>query len=486
MGERAHLNIRALWCMQIAMCVLLVFSYVLYYNSYLTILSFQRRRVTSSRAVGPDEHTNTSAINTDTAGDFSLLAVDSEAHEPKCPEIEVESGGHCRVPSAKSWKKGVVTELEPRISRDCDRLAANIPQEVLKMKKLMHMWHNKEFLVDIAEKLSNCSYIHEEFDNNFYISKEEEEFPLAFIFVVYSSPQQIFRLLKAIYRPHNVYCIHPDRRQGPRFSQLFHSLSQCLHNVIVATSQVDVYWGHYSIMNAQMNCMKDLLHRPTPHWKYVINLCGKELPLRTNREIVQSLKKLNGESAVDIMPLPQYEFWDRFSFKTKIENYQVVKTDQSLGPVPHGIKLYKSFTFVGLTPPFVRYMFTNRVAVDFHNYMRLAYIPEEEYYASLFRLPGTPGGCPVEKRSPVAITTYLWIQGELQNNPSHYCAGRVVHGICIVTSGDLHRILHHVANQYQDIYFVNKYFAEDDHVIMDCMEERLVRQNMVEYARDCS
>jgi len=32
--------------------------------------------------------------------------------------------------------------------------------------------------------------------------------------------------------------------------------------------------------------------------------------------------------------------------------------------------------------------------------------------------------------------------------------------------------------------FFNKYFMEVDHVIMDCMEERLVKQNMLEYARD--
>ena len=46
--------------------------------------------------------------------------------------------------------------------------------------------------------------------HNFYIPDTEWEFPLAFAIAFHDSPQQIVRFLKVIYRPLNIYCLHPD------------------------------------------------------------------------------------------------------------------------------------------------------------------------------------------------------------------------------------------------------------------------------------
>ena len=37
----------------------------------------------------------------------------------------------------------------------------------------------------------------------------------------------------------------------------------------------------------------------------------------------------------------------------------------------------------------------------------------------------------------------------------------------------------------RDVFFFNKYFMDYDHVVMDCMERRIVQQNQLEYQRDC-
>ena len=65
---------------------------------------------------------------------------------------------------------------------------------------------------------------------------------------------------------------------------------------------------------------------------------------------------------------------------------------------------------------------------------------------------------------------------------TEHCSGLKVHSLCIIATGDLHRVYKIGVNE--DFFFFNKYFMEIDHVIMDCMEERLVKQNMVEYAQD--
>ena len=46
--------------------------------------------------------------------------------------------------------------------------------------------------------------------NRFPITLEEQEFPLALSILMYKDVEQTERLLRAIYRPHNVYCIHVD------------------------------------------------------------------------------------------------------------------------------------------------------------------------------------------------------------------------------------------------------------------------------------
>ena len=40
--------------------------------------------------------------------------------------------------------------------------------------------------------------------------REAEEFPIAFSILYYKDLVQVERLLRAIYRPNNVYCLHMD------------------------------------------------------------------------------------------------------------------------------------------------------------------------------------------------------------------------------------------------------------------------------------
>ena len=65
------------------------------------------------------------------------------------------------------------------------------------------------------------------------------------------------------------------------------------------------------------------------------------------------------------------------------------------------------------------------------------------------------------------------------------CSGRNVHNTCVVSSGDLPLVYSKGVNLHHPVFFFNKYFMETDHVIMDCMEQRLVELNKLEYAQDC-
>jgi len=324
-----------------------------------------------------------------------------------------------------------------------------------------------------------------EFSNNFYVSREEENFPLAFTFVVYTNARQVVRLLKAIYRPHNLYCIHPDARQGEKFAQIFHQISKCLDNVFFPSKIEKVYYAHHSIMDAQLNCLRDLVRYPVTRWKYAINICGREVPLKTNREIVSRLKELNGSSALgDARHMAPYFWRQRFQYKTVLTGKGIQKTNSRLGPVPYGIRIYKSLTFLAASRKFASYILSSKKAIALRNYLRTVYIPEEHFYASLYLLPEAPGGRPVNRSIKVPVVSKtIWLSSRwAQDHKSQLCHGWEVHALCVLSCYDLHTIFKYGG----DSFFFNKYFMERDHTVMDCAEERLVQRNLLEYRNDCS
>ena len=386
---------------------------------------------------------------------------------------------HCDLTGVKSWKENVVTLLQPRIDTNCSALAAGDERELKEVEERLRTWENVQSEDEFLKSLDNCSHITEEYFNNFYTSPEEKIFPLAYALMVHTNVRQVLRLLKVIYRPHNLYCIHPDAKQGSNFSTGFLSISRCLKNVFVASKLENVSYEHHSIMDAQLNCIEDLMQYDHARWKYVINLCGRELPLMTNRKIVQSLTKLNSTSVIKPHEISERDL-ERFAFKVAVDSHgHAHYTQIKLGPVPFGIKIYKAMTYMALTRPFTSFLLNNETAVVFRKYLEDVKNPEEHFYGSMYKLyvENLPGGGPPIVRM-LSVNTNIWLHNTT-------CNGRNVHNVCVVSSGDLPLVYSKGLNLSHPAFFFNKYFMETDHVIMDCMEQRLVELNKLEYAQDC-
>ena len=381
---------------------------------------------------------------------------------------------HCDLTRVKSWKENVVTLLQPRIDANCSALAAGDERELKEVEERLRTWENVQSEDEFLKSLDNCSHITEEYFNNFYTSPEEKSFPLAYTLVVHTNVRQVLRLLKVIYRPHNLYCIHPDAKQGSNFSKGFLSISRCLKNVFVASKLENVSYEHHSIMDAQLNCIEDLMQYDHARWKYVINLCGRELPLMTNRKIVQSLMKLNSTSVIKPHEMSERDL-QRFAFKIAVDSHgHAYYTQIKLGPVPFGIKIYKAMNYMALTRPFITFLLNNATAIVFRKYLEDVRTPEEHFFGSMYKLyvENLPGGPP-----KVSVAENIWLHNTT-------CNGRNVHNVCVVSSGDLPLVYSKGVNLRHPVFFFNKYFMEMDHVVMDCMEQRLVELNNLEYAQD--
>ncbi|VDQ01979.1 unnamed protein product [Trichobilharzia regenti] len=149
--------------------------------------------------------------------------------------------------------------------------------------------------------IKSCKNFKELIQQPIKVDREEKAYPIAFSISVYEDVGRIARLLRLIYRPHNLYCIHVDKKSPEWFYQNVVELSQCFGNNVQVVSRarsIPVVWGHYSVLENFLICADILLNNKNVKWKYLININGKELPLRTNWELVTALKALNMSNVV--------------------------------------------------------------------------------------------------------------------------------------------------------------------------------------------
>ncbi|XP_026153970.1 beta-1,3-galactosyl-O-glycosyl-glycoprotein beta-1,6-N-acetylglucosaminyltransferase 4-like [Mastacembelus armatus] len=305
------------------------------------------------------------------------------------------------------------------------------------------------------------------------VSEEEENFPLAYSLVVHKSSWMVERLIRALYSPSNIYCIHYDQKSSADFVLAMEGLARCLPNVFIASKRESVIYASVSRLNADLNCLSDLLGSAVK-WKYVINLCGQDFPLRSNIELVSELKKLNGANMLETSR-PSERKKERFTFHYQLENvsfeYEKLpkKTNQKKSPPPHGIEVFTGSAYFVLSRDFVAHLDSSAVVKDFLSWSADTYSPDEHFWATLVRVPGVPGEV---SRSQPDITdlmsrTRLVKWHYLENNLYPPCTGGHIRSVCIYGAAEMRWLLSY------GHWFANKVDTKVDPILIQCLEEKL-------------
>ena len=106
------------------------------------------------------------------------------------------------------------------------------------------------------------------------ITLEEENYPIAYSILAHHKTEQLLMLLAQIYSPQNAYCIHIDAKASNNMFEAVKAVVKCLPNVILASKRENVVYASFSRLQADINCMKDLLESHIK-WNHLINLCGQ-------------------------------------------------------------------------------------------------------------------------------------------------------------------------------------------------------------------
>ena len=354
--------------------------------------------------------------------------------------------------------------LSPSFHPSCPLLFKGNKFERIRIKKLIKSW-TPPTDEQTLKSLKNCSLVRKEFFNNFYVSSTESNFSIAVEMLIYYTGHRLhqqMRLLKYLYRPQNVYCIHIDKNSPQWFINELLLITQCLPNVIIAKNLIRIHYGSVSILDAHLSCLKDLLDTNVK-WKYAITLHSTELPMVTMKEIVDTLIKINGSNVVR----------------------QGYTLSGKLGPMPYNITPLKSAESANsaLSRDFVKFLLTDKRALAFRKKLEYVQSAEELFFTTMNSLPYAPGNSLTVVKMMPGVTTRIW---SFHLNPanSDYCIDRnFVHHICIASVSDLPKLQSLSAKNV--VWFYNKYLADYDHVVMDCMESLLIQRNYKEYENDC-
>ncbi|XP_059144081.1 beta-1,3-galactosyl-O-glycosyl-glycoprotein beta-1,6-N-acetylglucosaminyltransferase-like [Physella acuta] len=301
----------------------------------------------------------------------------------------------------------------------------------------------KKFLVyEVSRGYVTCS-----------MTQEEEEFPIAFSILVFKHVEMVERLLRAIYRPQNYYCIHVEAKADKEVFLAVSAIAQCFTNVFLTAERVDVQWGEFSVLEPELICMKQLWRYTK--WKYFINLTGQEFPLKTNAQLVKILKAYNGANDVE---------GKLIKFR---KNRWPTKPPRRLRPV-------KGSVHVVVNRDFVDYILHNNTAKDLLEWVKETVVPDETFFATLNYNPhlGIRGSYKGDPDIHRLIKPYL---ARFKNWGGIPCAGRTVREICILSTGDVPMLF-----DTKEL-FANKFYLWEDFLSVGCLEEKLMNDTRDEF-----
>ncbi|KAL4223408.1 beta-1 [Mactra antiquata] len=321
--------------------------------------------------------------------------------------------------------------------------------------------YSRYSVCDIDNVFFDCDTLKNSYLYGKHSAGEEEEFPLAFTMKIHKSENQAHRLLRYIYQKHNLYCIHVDKKSPPEIYFKFLEIGKCFDNIIVIKDRVNVVYSTIRQVDAELKCMKEMLkHNIT--WKYYINLTGEEFMLKTNLEIVNILKILNGTNDIESTFLPPKEY-HKVNQKTVIMGNYPFVSNQKKAPFSQSIKIRKGSAYGMFSREFVKFVLTDLFVMKFVDWLKDAYAPEELIWATLNNLPSAPGG----REKIISGESFFSRAVKWQMDDTLKCGGKYVRWVCVYGTMDLPWLLKH-----RNIV-ANKFYENYEPLTLDCVENSM-------------
>ncbi|XP_042266503.1 beta-1,3-galactosyl-O-glycosyl-glycoprotein beta-1,6-N-acetylglucosaminyltransferase 3 [Thunnus maccoyii] len=387
---------------------------------------------------------------------FVLFETDFKRSQ-SLPDIKIPVQYHVDLPGCSAIISGEIQGKEDKL-------------QVLLASKKRQSLLSEEFYLNVTKDCQ--AYIEKRGFITTPLSEEERDFPIAYSMVIHEKIEMFERLLRAVYTPQNIYCVHVDQKSTKEFQKAVEAIVSCLPNVFVASRLERVVYASWSRVQADLNCMKDLLGSHV-QWRYLLNTCGTDFPIKTNREMVQALKSLNGRNSMESEATNDYKK-NRWRYHYNVTN-QVVQTNVRKSPPPITSPMFSGNAYFVVTRAFVKHVLQDREVQKLLEWEKDTYSPDEHLWATLQRMPSVPGSMPAnvkydtsDMQAIARVVKWSYLAGDMRDGaPYDPCTGIYRRAVCVYGAGDLKWLLrqHHL--------FANKFDPEVDDIALRCMESVL-------------
>ncbi|XP_061772925.1 beta-1,3-galactosyl-O-glycosyl-glycoprotein beta-1,6-N-acetylglucosaminyltransferase 3 isoform X2 [Nerophis ophidion] len=301
------------------------------------------------------------------------------------------------------------------------------------------------------------------------LSEEERAFPIAYSMVVHDQIEMFERLLRAVYAPQNLYCVHVDRKSAGEFQAAVEAIASCFQNVFMADKSEKVTYASWSRVQADLNCMETLSKSPV-RWRYLLNTCGTDFPIKTNKEIVEVLKVLNGRNSMETEATNDYKK-QRWLYHYNVSQ-DLVRTDVKKSPPPIRTPMFSGNAYFVVSRAFVEHVLQDQEVRALLQWEKDTYSPDEHLWATLQRMPSVPGAVPTNAKYDLSdmqalarVVKWSYLAGDVRKGaPYGPCSGVNRKAVCVYGLGDLQWLLsqHHL--------LANKFDPLVDDLVIRCLE----------------
>uniref|UniRef100_A0A1I7VQD0 Core-2/I-Branching enzyme n=1 Tax=Loa loa TaxID=7209 RepID=A0A1I7VQD0_LOALO len=293
-------------------------------------------------------------------------------------------------------------------------------------------------------------------------SSAEKNFPIAFIRIVYKDFHLQELLFNLMYAPQNLYCYALDAKSTSLFHSQMRNLSRCFPNVLLTRQEYEVDSAGHNTSRSFLECLRAI--RSLPDWKYAILLQNNDIPVKSNREMVQILNALNGSNDINV----GYPNADRvpkgapWTFRAlALFNDDKQNDDRKL-------RIAKGSTSASLSYSFVEFVVDKlNLTILLDKFDRLSYGGDEMLFSSLNSEDslGAPGGF---TRQCINVYNNMITRYVVWKKSTKHCrSGHYRHDICIFGIADLPTMTTSGA------LFANKMLPEYDYTAIGCWAHAL-------------
>ena len=183
--------------------------------------------------------------------------------------------------------------LQNKIEVKLEKTEAELFKDKLNIKQILertHNCYNSEYLIALGDTIYKKTHGINPYGIVDYIMSaknyaEENITKLAISFVVHDNPGLFEILFHLLFRPYNDYCMVIDKKVDLETKNCFDSIIRCYKemfpdaNIIIANWTKPIYWGGYSVLDADLTCL-ELLYNSSRYIQFLnFNLTPKVFSL---------------------------------------------------------------------------------------------------------------------------------------------------------------------------------------------------------------